>query len=158
MFCQCFHSGLPKCSARIEYKFKIVSIFLGLYSPEPYLFIRSASAITAVDLLTHDANVVVNGLKDSWGLAIDIRDKTLYFGDGNGSISRANLDGSGRKVILKNAKVYKMAIDWIGRRIFWTKNTAESRILVVNMDGKHDRTLTTTQGWAYGIAVDPLAG
>ena len=100
----------------------------------------------------------MTSLKDGYGLAIDIKDKKVYFGDGNGSISKVNFDGGGREIILKNAYVFKMAIDWIGRRIFWTKYPWERHIFVVNMDGKNKRTLTTTQYWTYGIAVDPLAG
>ena len=122
------------------------------------MFLRSRSEITAVDLLTHDATRVADTLGTGDGLAIDIKDKKLYFGDGNGSLSKANLDGSGRKVILKNAKVYKMAIDSIGRRIFWTKCPQKKGIFVVNVDGKHDRTLTSTQELTYGIAVDPNVG
>ena len=113
-------------------------------------------------MLTHDATRVADrlGFGNGWnaGLAIDIKGKKLYFGDGNGSLSKANFDGSGRKVILKNAKVYKMAIDWIGRRIFWTKYPWEKRIFVVNMDGKHARTLTSLQYSVYGIAVDLNVG
>ena len=132
--------------------------FPDLY-PHPYLFIRSGSEIEAVDLLTHDSTRVVDKLGNGYGLAIDIKERTLYFKDGNGSLSKANFDGSGRKVILKNAKVYKMAIDWIGRRIFWTKDASnEKRIFVVNMDGKHERTLTSTQEEPWGIAVDPNVG
>ena len=137
--------------------FKYIIIFSGLY-PQPYLLIRSKSKIEAVDMLTQDKIPIMTGLKNSFGLAIDIKDKKVYFGDGNGSISEVNFDGSGRKVILKNANVYKMAVDWIGRRIFWTKSPLERKIFVVNMDGKNKRTLTTTQGFTYGIAVDPLAG
>ena len=91
-------------------------------------------------------------------MGLDIKNKKVYFGDGNGSLSQVNFDGSGRKVILKNAKVDKMAVDWIGRRLFWTNIHLERKIFVVNMDGKNKRTLTTTQERAYGIAVDPLAG
>ena len=140
-----------------EIIFLKLSFFPDLY-PHPYLFIRSRSEIEAVDLLTHDITRVVDKLGDGYGLAIDIKERILYFGDGNGSLSKANFDGSGRKVILKNAKVYKMAIDWVGRRIFWTKNPFEKRIFVVNMDGKHERTLTSTQEEPYGIAVDPNVG
>ena len=109
-------------------------------------------------MLTQDKSPIMTGLKNSYGLTIDIKDKKVYFGDGNGSISQVNFDGSGRKVILKNANVYKMAVDWIGHRIFWTKYPEERQIFVVNMDGKNKRTLTTTLDWAYGIAVDPLEG
>ncbi len=84
-------------------------------------------------------------------------DMKLYFGE-NGGISRANLDGTGVEVILKNANVYRMAIDWIGRRIFWTKNSLEKRIFVVNLDGKEKRQLISTEGWTYGIAVDSTVG
>ena len=134
-----------------------VSFFPDLY-PHPYLFIRSGSEIKAVDLLTHDVKRVADRLGDGYGLAIDIKEKKLYFGDGNGSLSKANFDGSRRKVILKNANVYKMAIDWIGRRIFWTKSPVKKRIFVVNMDGKHERTLTRTREYPEGIAVDPNVG
>ena len=132
--------------------------FPDLY-PHPYLFIRSRSEIKAVDLLTHDVMRVADRLGNGDGLAIDIKERKLYFGDGNGSLSKANFDGSSRNVILKNAKVYKMAIDWIGRRIFWTKGTnGEKRIFVVNINGKHERTLTSTQEKPYSIAVDPNVG
>ena len=133
------------------------SFFPDLY-PHPYLFIRSTSEIEAVDLLTHDVTRVADKLGGGYGLAIDIKERILYFGDGNGSLSKASFDGSGRKVILKNAKVNKMAIDWIGRRIFWTKDPWERRIFVVNMDGKNARTLTSTQELPFGIAVDPNVG
>ena len=131
--------------------------FPDLY-PHPYLFIRSGSEIKAVDLLTHDSTRVADKLGDGDGLAIDIKERIVYFGDGNGSLSKASFDGSRRKVILKNAKVYKMAIDWIGRRIFWTKNLGEKRIFVVNMDGKHERTFKSTEENLWGIAVDPNVG
>ena len=141
----------------VEIIFLNVFFFPDLY-PHPYLFIRSGSEIEAVDLLTHDVTRVVDKLGNGYGLAIDIKEKKLYFGDGNGSLSKANFDGSVRKVISKNAKVYKMAIDWIGRRIFWTKNSGEKRIFVVNMDGKLERTLTSTQAEPWEIAVDPNVG
>ena len=131
--------------------------FPDLY-PHPYLFIRSGSEIEAVDLLTHDVTRVADKLGDGYGLAIDIKERILYFGDINGSLSKANFDGSRRKVILKNAKVYKMATDWIGRRIFWIKNASERRIFVVNMDGKHERTFKSTENYPGGIAVDPNVG
>ncbi len=90
-------------------------------------------------------------------MAIDTVDMKLYFGE-NGGISRANIDGTGVEVILKNANVYRMAIDWIGRRIFWTKTLGEGRIFVVNLDGKEKRQLISTEGLTYGIAVDSTVG
>ncbi len=132
--------------------------FSGPY-PQPHLFIRSSSEIKAIDLLTHDTTVVIPALKNKLGnaMAIHTMDMKLYFGE-NGGISRANLDGTGVEVILKNANVYRMAIDWIGRRIFWTKYPEERRIFVVNLDGKEIRRLMSTELFAVGIAVDSIVG
>ncbi len=133
--------------------------FSGPY-PQPHLFIRSSSEIKAIDLLTHDTTVVIPALKNKLGnaMAIHTMDMKLYFGE-NGGISRANLDGTGVEVILKNANVFRMAIDWIGRRIFWTKYPYERRIFVVNLDGKEERTLIRTGALeVYGIAVDSTVG
>ncbi len=91
-------------------------------------------------------------------MAIHTMDMKLYFGE-NGGIFRANLDGTGVEVILKNAKVFRMAIDWIGRRIFWTKYLLQRQIFVVNLDGKEERPLIRTDAlWVYGIAVDSTVG
>ncbi len=97
-------------------------------------------------------------------MAIDTVDMKFYFGE-NGGISRANIDGTGVEVILKEANVFKMAIDWIGRRIFWTKNSTEKNstekfhgIFVVNLDGKQGRQFISTEWRPYGIAVDSTVG
>ncbi len=90
-------------------------------------------------------------------MAIDIKNEKLYFEDNNG-ISSANLNGTGVEVIIKNAYVYKMAIDWIGRRIFWTQFNLNG-ISVANLNGKERRLLIQT--WPYqpfGLSVDPTVG
>ena len=89
-------------------------------------------------------------------MAIDMKNEKLYFEDNN-TIYSANLDGTGVEVI-KNADVWKMAIDWIGRRIFWTHNVARG-ISVANLNGKERRLLINTQRYSsLGIAVAPTVG
>ena len=87
--------------------------------------------------------------------------KKLYFQNGN-NVSRANYDGSGVQMILQdlNATVYSMAIDWIGRRIFWTANSPRSGIFVAKLDGKEKRklVLNTSIVEPLAIAVDPNEG
>ena len=113
----------------------------------------------ALDLLTHDLTAVATGINNNLGLAVDIKNKKVYFGDRNRSISRKNLDvGSAREVILKNTRVGKMAIDWIGQRIFFTKDPVKRKIFVANMDFQQERTLLTTKSNSYGIALDPIRG
>ena len=122
------------------------------------MLIRSYYEIKAVDILTHDATVVVRGLPNSDGLVFDIRDRKLYFGDGD-HMSKANLDGSDKEVIFKNARILRMAIDWKGRRIFWTRNSPTDQfIFVMNLNGKYARPFVKTGWTAISVAVDPLAG
>ena len=90
-------------------------------------------------------------------MAIDTKNEKLYFEDNN-TISSANLDGTGVEVIIKNANIFKMAIDWIGRRIFWTQYSPNG-ISVANLNGKERRLLINTPPYeSFGIAVDPIVG
>ena len=90
-------------------------------------------------------------------MAIDIKNEKLYFADNN-TISSANLDGTGVEVIIKNANIHFMAIDWIGRRIFWTHDTGKG-ISVANLNGKERRLLIKTSPYVpLAIAVDPIVG
>lgn len=142
---------------------------LGPY-PEPYLFTTFKSDIHVIDLLTIDKTVVfrrTEGFRSivkrapadiqRFGMDIDTVNMKLYFGDGN-DIYRTNYDGTGVKVVLKNADVFRMVIDWIGRRLFWTEGQLKSRIFVAKLNGKEKRTLITTLNSAFGIAVDPTVG
>ena len=92
-------------------------------------------------------------------MAIDIKNEKLYFEDNN-TISSANLDGTGVEVIIKNANIRKMAIDWIGRRIFWTRPYRRPYgISVANLNGKERRLLIQTSPYEpFGLSVDPTVG
>ena len=138
---------------------KIIISFADLY-PEPFLFLRSRTEIHAIDLLTHGKTVVIKGLQGR-KMDYDTVTKKLYFQNGN-NVSRANYDGSGVQMILQdlNATVYSMAIDWIGRRIFWTVDSPRSGIFVAKLDGKEKRmlVLNTSIVEPLAIAVDPNEG
>ncbi len=91
-------------------------------------------------------------------MAIEIKNEKLYFEDNKG-IFRANLDGTGVEVIIKTANIRKMAIDWIGRRIFWTQSSRPYGISVANLNGKERRLLIQTSWYeAIGLSVDPTVG
>lgn len=138
---------------------QITISFADLY-PEPFLFLRSRTEIHAIELLTQSKIVVISGLQGR-KMDYDTVTKKLYFQNGN-NISRANYDGSGVEVIIQdlNATVNSMAIDWIGRRIFWTVNSARSRIFVAKLNGKEKRmlVLNTSIVEPLAIAVDPNEG
>ena len=122
----------------------------------PYLFMNTGDDIQAVHLSTERQGVVTSGLRYSQSIAIDTVEMKLYFENNNGiwmrEINRVEV-----KVIIKNANVEKMAIDWIGRRIFWTQSSSK-RISVATLDGKERRVLTNTVRTPRGIAIDSTSG
>ena len=112
--------------------------------------------IRAIDLLTLDTTVVISGLT---GVAMDIDtvDKKLYFRKGN-NVSRANYDGSSVEVIAQNAELYRVRVDWKGRRIFWTKSGSNKDISMATLNGQKRRVLRATENEPYDLAVDSNAG
>jgi len=130
------------------------------------MFINMGNKIHAIHLFTKEKVIVTSELVDqiqflignerSSAIAIDATKMKLYFEKNNGiwmrEISRAE-----ENVIIKNANVEKMAIDWIGRRIFWTESSSK-RISVATLDGKERRILTNTINNPRGIAIDSTLG
>ena len=125
--------------------------------PTPYLFMNTGDDIKAVHLSTGKKGVITGGLEgSSKAMAIDTVEMKLYFEKNNGiwmrEINRVEV-----KVIIKNANVEKMAIDWIGRRIFWTESSSKW-ISVATLDGKERGVLTNTVRTPRGIAIDSTSG
>ena len=115
---------------------------------------RSSSAITVIDLKTLNKTVVISGLGGA-AMDIDTVEKHLYFQDGN-SISKLNLDADVCvEVIVKNASAGDLAIDWLGRRMFWTEYS-KKQISVANLNGTSRHVLVETTGEPYGIAFDAM--
>jgi hypothetical protein len=138
------------------FSFDVLFFFSGPY-PEPFLFINEGnSGIHAIDLLTEDKTVVIRGLRDNYGMAIDTVEMKIYFRNGT-SILRTNLDGTSVEVFVPNVDVSKMAIDWIGRRLIWVRR-GDGRIFVIYLHDKQRRALTEEITVFKDIAVDATVG
>ena len=87
-------------------------------------------------------------------------DRHIYFVEHTlGRIYRSNYDGTSKTLIMDEVEnVEGVAIDWIGRKMYWTTYQSET-IEVATLDGKHRKVLINT-GLEYprGMAVDPIAG
>ena len=120
---------------------------------------RSSYEIRAIDLKTLNTTVVISGLRGA-AMDIDTVEKNLYFQDGK-SVSKLNLDPDRSdmcaEVIIKNAAVHDLAIDWLGRRILWTEYS-KKRISEANLNGTNRHVLVNTTGEPYGIAFDAING
>ena len=122
----------------------------------PYLLMNTFDDIQAAHLSTERKGVVTSGLQYSEAIAIDTVEMKLYF-ESNESIWMREVNRVEVKVIIKNANVEKMAIDWIARRILWTESSSK-RISVATLDGKERRVLTNTVRNPRGIAIDSTSG
>ena len=96
----------------------------------------------------------MNTLSASYAIEIDTVEMKLYFEDDGYIKVREN---NREDVIVPDAYVEKMTVDWIGRRIFWTEQSP-NRICVANLHGKGRRVIANTLGKPLGIAIDPISG
>ena len=88
-------------------------------------------------------------------MAVDTVEMKLFFED-NYALTMRNINDVHLNEIITNAFVKKMALDWIGRRIFWT--SSPNKISVANFDGNDRKVVTNTVGFPRGIAIDSLSG
>jgi hypothetical protein len=113
--------------------------------------------IHAVHLLTEEKIIVASGLQYSSAMAVDAIGMNVLYYEHNNRISMRDIEDEGVKVIMKSEGVIKMAIDWIGRRIFWTDSSSK-KILVVNLDGQERRAITNTTKNRRDVAIDSISG
>ena len=85
----------------------------------------------------------------------DIVEYNFYFIN-SPHICRANLDGSGNKIVAANACPRDIATDWIGRRLFWTTRD-QNDIQTINLDSSERRVFISAKIPVF-IALDPIAG
>lgn len=89
--------------------------------------------------------------------ATDMVERKMYFKDGK-DIYRAKFDGTAKEIVMKNADPRWMAIDWIGRRLFWVSTRT---VEMSTLKGKDRRTVVKS-GMLYDlikyIVVDPIKG
>jgi DNA-binding beta-propeller fold protein YncE len=97
------------------------------------------------------------------GAAIDPVARRIYWGNiGNGTISWANLDGSGGGNLNTGAATttapYALEVDPVGRKVYWTNTVKAGVISWANLDGSGGGDLsisgTATLENPFGLAID----
>jgi hypothetical protein len=112
-----------------------------------------------------DLNVTGAQINSPWGIAIDLADGRIYWGDGGTNlISYANLDGSGGGVLTTTGAPIEnpegIAIDQATGKIYWANESGAS-IAYANLDGSGGGVLKTTGAVVAGptgLAIDLAAG
>ena len=106
--------------------------------------------------MTKQRLIITSTILNSDAIAFDTVEMKLYFDDGRQINVRGNSLQDGN-VIIPNANVKKMTVDWIGRRFFWTEESS-NRIFVANLDGEEKSVIANALGKPHGIAIDPISG
>ncbi|XP_028394968.1 LOW QUALITY PROTEIN: uncharacterized protein LOC114519101 [Dendronephthya gigantea] len=134
--------------------------FADALPPEPYVLYSNITNLHILDLNTLTRTNVLRGLDRAVPIGIDTKQQHIYFGEHTlGLIYRVNYDGTSKTLIMKDVVyVEGVAIDWIGRKMYWTTYKSGT-IEVATLDGKFRKVLLNT-GLEYprGMAVDPIAG
>jgi hypothetical protein len=100
------------------------------------------------------------------GLAVDsaageIFFGTYAFGTPAGGVQRANLDGSGVETIVPDIDVDSVALDPMGRKLYWTTSNdtvTEGSIWRSNLDGSDAQELALGDFVPGGVAIIPEPG
>ena len=134
--------------------------FLDGVPAEPFIIYSNLTNLNSLDLNNFVQTNILGGLDYVVPLGVDTVDKHIYFGEHTlGRIYRSNYDGSSKTLIMDEVvNVEGVAIDWIGRKMYWTTYKSET-IEVATLDGKYRKVLINA-GLEYPrcMAVDPIAG
>ena len=111
------------------------------------------------------------------GIAVDVENGHIYWTNmgvpnlNDGSIERADLDGSNRRTIIAEGKTFtpkQLHLDRTTGKLYWCDREG-MRVMRSNFDGsQHETLVDTSQGdvppgpdqtkWCVGITVDPVRG
>ena len=85
-------------------------------------------------------------------IAIDTKERTLYWTTSQGSIQRANIDGSNMQNLITGLDSPKgIAVDMVGSKLYWTE--AGDRIRCADLNGANIQTFATSSDTLGSITV-----
>jgi len=148
-------------------------------SPERVFFLDlSGGRIASINPDGSDPNVIIEGLKKlPDGIEVDTEAGHIYWTNmgvpsaNDGSIERANLDGTNRQAIVPPGATHtpkQLKLDKKGGKVYWSDREG-MRVMRANLDGSNVETLVDTSAgdarpgpdakkWCVGIAVDHDGG
>ncbi len=147
--------------------------------PQGMLFVLEASNTGRLFSVNPDGSgkvISVSGCRVPDGVAVDVEAGHVYWTNmgipsvNDGSIERADLDGSNRVTIVPGGVAFtpkQLHFEAVGRKLYWGDREG-MRVMRCDLDGSNVETLVQTgQGdddrrdqtrWCVGVAVDPAGG
>jgi hypothetical protein len=115
----------------------------------------SRSNLDGTSVQTGIANIVDGAVR---AIALDLTHSKVYFYEVmNNNLYRANLDGSGKEVILTGYYGYGLYVDEVNSKLYFDAQTDDESVSALyrcNLDGTSPTEIDNTQSRIYGIAID----
>jgi hypothetical protein len=115
----------------------------------------SRSNLDGSSLQTGIVNIIDGAVR---AIALDLTNNKVYFFEVmNNDLYRANLDGTGKEVILHGYYGYGIFIDEVNSKIYFDAQTDDesvSGLYRANLDGSSPTEIDDTQSRIYGITID----
>ncbi|KAB0361653.1 hypothetical protein FD754_005809 [Muntiacus muntjak] len=133
-----------------------------LSDEEPFLILADHHEIRKISTDGSNYTLIKQGLNNVIGIDFDYREEFIYWIDSsrpNGSrINRMCLNGSDIKVVHNTAVPNALAVDWIGKNLYWSDT--EKRIIEVSkLNGLYPTILVSKRlKFPRDLSLDPRAG
>lgn len=105
-----------------------------------------------------NAVTIASGIQDPYGIAIDSKNKKIYWGDDNGNVTRSNLDGTSKEniVTIEEGGIRAIAIDETNSKLYFY-DVQHNSLYKANLDGSNKAVIIEGY-YGYAIAIDEKNG
>ena len=111
--------------------------------------------IWKMDVGGTNPKAIALGIQDPHSIALDPTNGKVYWGDGDGNVSRCNLNGDSLVTGLINidgGAIRSVALDLINKKLYFC-DTNNNNLYMANLDGS-SKSIILTGYYGYAIAVD----
>ncbi len=154
-----------------EYSLRLVRMTLVLlvmsipsFAMAQHIYVARGEAIRRMDIDGSNEIVLVAGLSDAYGVAVDLAGGKMYWVDRTGyKVQRANLDGSNVEDLVTNVgRPWTIDLDLVNGKMYWAQqklgDAVYDWIRRANLDGSNLENILAAEHSVYGIAVDASGG
>jgi DNA-binding beta-propeller fold protein YncE len=111
--------------------------------------------IWKMDVGGTNPKAIVSGIQDPYGIALDVTAGKVYWGDGDGNVSRCNLNGDSLKtdlITIDDGAIRSVALDLVNKKLYFY-DVNNNNLYMANLDGS-SKSIILTGYYGYAIAVD----
>ena len=111
--------------------------------------------IWKMDVGGTNPKAIASGIQDPYGIALDVTAGKIYWGDGDGNVSRCNLNGDSLKtdlITIDDGAIRSVALDLVNKKLYFY-DVNNNNLYMANLDGSN-KSIILTGYYGYAIAVD----